>query len=662
MTIKTDDLPFNIDNIIFNQTVESTRVEFKKEVDDKNALYIGATLCAFANDMYNIDGGWIIIGIEAPDGNPMLPPVGIPLNKIEKFQKDIRVLGKTLSPSYHPYIYATHFQEKPIIVIYAPAGDERPYTAKDPRAPEKYEYFIREGAETTKADKDTQKKLIELCSKVPFDDRIHLAAKIEDISPLLVKNFLTGIESQLLHKNNIDLEVLKSMRIVSPFHDTFSPKNIALLMFNQNPETFFDCCYFEVVQFENAKGDVMEEKKFTGPINAQISEVLSYLNNMSGIQIQKIKGKAEVDRFCAFPYDAMEEAIVNAAYHRSYDSHNEPCKIYLYPDRMEIISYPGPVEGIEPEDFIGDNPLPPVPLRNRRIGEFLKELRLAEMRSTGVPKIKQSMKANGSAEPQFVFDKTRSYFKVVLPAHPKFLVVHTLREASFQWSIGERNIAKDLLFGIFEKNPGNGSIAGQLIEYYYNSSEEGKAEDVFQRFNNTTVKSETEQPYLRYFRCLINNRKEPHAQKVIDFLDAQHYFDHPLDVAIAFKRVKEYEKSHIVFSRVISQNENNFDYLRNFAEVKISLANEMRFRRTQDWPVIKRLQREACDLLQKAISLGSDNTSLAWCYFNLARVKNWLRLSPIEVKSAYESAIHLLPNEEAFEENYQRYIGKNTPN
>ena len=43
--------------------------------------------------------------------------------------------------------------------------------------------------------------------------------------------------------------------------------------------------------------------------------------------------------------------------------------------------------------------------RNRRIGEFLKELDLAEARSTGVPKIFRAMRQNGSPEPIFESDE-----------------------------------------------------------------------------------------------------------------------------------------------------------------------------------------------------------------------------------------------------------------
>src|SRR5882762_5500669 len=116
----------------------------------------------------------------------------------------------------------------------------------------------------------------------------------------------------------------------------------------------------------------------------------------------------------------MEEAIVNAVYHRSYEEATEPTKVYFYPDRMEIISYPGPVPGIERQHLLVGHVVPPVPARNRRIGELLKELRLTEMRGTGLPKIRRKMGENGSPEPIFDFDDARTYFRVTLPVHPRY--------------------------------------------------------------------------------------------------------------------------------------------------------------------------------------------------------------------------------------------------
>ena len=59
--------------------------------------------------------------------------------------------------------------------------------------------------------------------------------------------------------------------------------------------------------------------------------------------------------------------------------------------------------------------------RNRKIGDFLKELDLAEGRGTGIPKIFREMEKNGSPLPIFKTDKDRTSFLVVLPAHKSFI-------------------------------------------------------------------------------------------------------------------------------------------------------------------------------------------------------------------------------------------------
>ena len=59
--------------------------------------------------------------------------------------------------------------------------------------------------------------------------------------------------------------------------------------------------------------------------------------------------------------------------------------------------------------------------RNRRIGDFLKELHLTEGRNTGFKKIIDALEANGSPKPEFETDEERSYFITRLFVHEGFL-------------------------------------------------------------------------------------------------------------------------------------------------------------------------------------------------------------------------------------------------
>ena len=59
--------------------------------------------------------------------------------------------------------------------------------------------------------------------------------------------------------------------------------------------------------------------------------------------------------------------------------------------------------------------------RNRRIGDFLKELQLTEGRNTGLRKILRALEKNGSPLPEFETDEERSYFITRLFIHLGFI-------------------------------------------------------------------------------------------------------------------------------------------------------------------------------------------------------------------------------------------------
>ncbi len=85
---------------------------------------------------------------------------------------------------------------------------------------------------------------------------------------------------------------------------------------------------------------------------------------------------------------------MNAVYHRGYDI-REPVEIRIMHDELVVLSYPGPDRSVRLEQLRIGKAMPRR-YRNRRIGEFLKELEFTEGRSTGIPKIIDAIQANGS--------------------------------------------------------------------------------------------------------------------------------------------------------------------------------------------------------------------------------------------------------------------------
>lgn len=94
-------LPINIDDLINRRVVESARVEYKK---NWNAEPIVHSICAFANDIDNWGGGYLIVGVEEEDGMPKFPVEGIRKEKrstesIKNCCKNAISLNRVIFPS-----------------------------------------------------------------------------------------------------------------------------------------------------------------------------------------------------------------------------------------------------------------------------------------------------------------------------------------------------------------------------------------------------------------------------------------------------------------------------------------------------------------------------------------------------------------------------------
>ena len=88
-------IPVNIEQLINGKSVEWERLEYKEGWNPEELIH---SICAFANDINNWGGGYIIVGVKEIDGVPQLPPVGIPQNSIDKIQKEIVQLCHMTEP------------------------------------------------------------------------------------------------------------------------------------------------------------------------------------------------------------------------------------------------------------------------------------------------------------------------------------------------------------------------------------------------------------------------------------------------------------------------------------------------------------------------------------------------------------------------------------
>jgi ATP-dependent DNA helicase RecG len=414
-------LPVNIDDLLTARTVEWERLEFKAGWNPKHVMH---TMCAFANDFHNLGGGYIIIGVDEDNGRPILPPAGLPVRQLDAIQKEIVEIGYRIVPYYHPIIAPYEVAGKHILVLWATGGQNRPYKAPVSltKGEREFAYYIRKGSVTVRAGHQDETELMTLAANVPFDDRVNQRATMEDLDLGLIRSYLKQVKSDLFRESaKMDFSRLsRQMNIVDGPDEALHPKNVGLLFFNDTPSEFFPQTQIDVVHFpDGPDADTFTEKSFKGPLHIMLQDALSHIQSMViEEKVIKYPARPEADRFFNYPFASIEEALCNAVYHRSYEI-REPVEVRVLPESITVGSFPGPDRSIRDQDmrefrFLSRR------YRNRRVGEFLKELDMTEGRGTGIPKMLREIKKNGSPEPIFHTDGDRTFFLVEFPVHPVF--------------------------------------------------------------------------------------------------------------------------------------------------------------------------------------------------------------------------------------------------
>ncbi len=419
-------LPVNIESLIDGRVVECDRIEFKKGWNP-DAIY--RTICAFANDFEDTSGGYIIVGVEEENGRPKRPVCGVNINELDAIQKSMIGFNNLIQPYYQPRTAIEDVDGKKVFVIWVTAGDRRPYKVPDQITAKhkEFNYYIRYNSNSIVAKGDYEVELLNMANRVPFDDRGNISATISDVSMLLIRDFLTQTGSKLVDQleTSSPLQILRQMDLLEGPNENVRVKNIALMLFSYHPEKFFPNTQVDIVIYPKGKDsdpdNFIEIEPIKGPVYQIIRRTLDYIKTMVIRQkVTKVSTKAEADRTYNYPYQALEEIIVNALYHRSYQE-REPVEISIMPEQIEVISYNGADRSIKLEDLRAGKRIHARRYRNRRLGDFLKELDLTEGRGTGIPTVKKELEKNGSGNASYESDEDRTYFYVSIPCHKDFI-------------------------------------------------------------------------------------------------------------------------------------------------------------------------------------------------------------------------------------------------
>ncbi len=258
----------SIENLLSGKFVEGTRMEFKSDWNPKAVM---RTICAFANDFENEGSGYIIIGVDEEDGKPKRPVKGFNSQSFERVQREMIGYCNLIQPSYVPRLSLEEIDGKHVLVVWVPAGSNRPYKVPDDVLARNkiYNYRIRQFSSSVVPNADQEAELVQLTAKVPFDDRVNTNASVNDLSFSFMREHLSKTESKLYEESASMsvVELAEKMNLSQGAQEHLFPKNVGLLMFSEKIKDYFSYAHIDVVEFpEGAGAKVFSEKTFDGAI------------------------------------------------------------------------------------------------------------------------------------------------------------------------------------------------------------------------------------------------------------------------------------------------------------------------------------------------------------------------------------------------------------
>jgi len=356
---------------------ENEQTEWKENVADIDDVV--ATLAAFANDLQNLGGGYVVCGAKADKdehGFPKLLQLGLTANRLREVEGTVLArCRERVSPPITPRVdeIETGDPERRILVFTQPATGT---THTFRRGHDGAKHFVRISRSTVEARNGVLRDLLVRKGTLEsWDRRPCSAATVNDLDLLALRDALQriglfspdrGVEPYLADGVQIS-PFVPSLCVAEPRSGTLRPRNYALLLFGIESQRFIPGAFaiHSVYPGIDRTDPVATRSEIAGTLIDQARRLAQLLDG----EVITLFDKAdhETPNVEKYPRRALQEAMSNALAHRDYEL-VDPTRITSYRDRIEFLS-PGPLPvGISIEDRRRAYSSPPV--RTKRCTVF----------------------------------------------------------------------------------------------------------------------------------------------------------------------------------------------------------------------------------------------------------------------------------------------------
>jgi ATP-dependent DNA helicase RecG len=400
---------------------ESEQTEWKENVAD--AKDVVATLSAFANDLQNLGGGYVVCGAnEASDahGFPQLVRSGLTASRLKEVENVVLARCRDrVAPPLTPLTeeLPTSDPARRILVFTQPATGTA-HTFR--RANDGAKHFVRVGRATIEARNGVLRDLLVRKGVLePWDRRPCAHATVADIDLLVLREALRRMghersdAAETLLSDEVQLHTLvPPLCAREPLTGLLRPRHFALLLFGRVPQRFVPGAFAYLSRYpgNDRATDRAERIELTGSLVAQAAELSQLLRREAVVVMDKTsRSRPNAERY---PERALLEALGNALAHRDYTL-DAPTRITVFADRIEFVSPGGLPLGVTLAQLRRGRAGPR--WRNQALAWAFLKLGIAQGEGQGVPTMRAQMKAAGNPPPRFATDGES--FTCVLPAY-----------------------------------------------------------------------------------------------------------------------------------------------------------------------------------------------------------------------------------------------------
>ena len=341
---------------------EAFNIEFKRS----GTSGVGRDICAFAN----ATGGLILIGV-ADNG----AICGVADHN--RLKSRIQSIARSADPPIAVKIVSA----EGVLCVTVPAQHSKPYSLGG-------EFFVREGASSQQMSREEIREFFYKEGLIHFDETA--CDSFSFMYDLDEENWSLFQRRAKIPEDMDPETALRNLRLMG--EDGRMTHAGAWLLardireFNISAEV--TCALFRGTE---DYADILDWRDFCGDVYSLIEQVMAWiLSNINVDYVNKHIGREERPEL---PEVAIREAVVNALAHRDY-RYTENVRIYLFTDRLEIISPGGLPAGMTEAD-LGIKSIP----RNPLLFGILHRMDAVERIGSGIRRIRDLCREHGVAEP-----------------------------------------------------------------------------------------------------------------------------------------------------------------------------------------------------------------------------------------------------------------------